>query len=62
MTCATIDPRTLTTAELAAMTREIEYLDPHTTDDATWRAAALAGECYCAGRFVCTRHAIGGAQ
>jgi len=62
MTHPTIDPRTLTDAELAAMTREIEYLDAHTTDDATWRVAALAGECYCAGRFVCTRHAIRGGE
>lgn len=58
---AAIDRRSLTTDELGAMTREIEYLEAHTADDAAWRAAALAGECYCAGRFVCTRHVLGGA-
>jgi hypothetical protein len=46
---------TLTDTEMTAIQREIDYLDPHTTTDASWRAASLAGPCFCAGGFQCTR-------
>lgn len=51
-----IHPDSLTADEIAAMTREIDFLTPYTGTDDEWRKAALEGECFCAGRFVCTKH------
>lgn len=45
----------LTKTEVDALHHEIDYLDPHAATAEAWHAAALAGPCFCAGRFTCTR-------
>lgn len=45
-----------TPEEQDAITREIEYLQPHAhSTDEDFRAAARIGPCFCVQSFVCTK-------
>lgn len=49
---------TLTPAEIDAIHREVEYLDPFAEDPDAWGLAVDHGPCFCVDRFVCTKHKI----
>jgi hypothetical protein len=51
-----VPPRHLTDAEVDAIRREVAYLEPHVEDDEAWVRAVADSPCFCAERFVCTRH------
>ena len=49
------NPAIPTDEECQAVERAMVYMMEHCEDEVAWRAGALAGPCFCAGRFVCDK-------